>query len=88
MTPKEERILTYLRKHKKGITSLDAINKLGETRLSATIYLLRQKTLMKLLKIDMVRILTLRDIFYLKQKRDKNSVIKEFTIIFLIILTM
>ena len=43
MTPKEERILTYLRKYKKGITSLDAINKLGETRLSATIYLLRQK---------------------------------------------
>ena len=43
MTPKEERLLTYLRKSKKGITSLDAINKLGETRLSATIYLLRQR---------------------------------------------
>ena len=43
MTPKEERLLTYLRKSKRGITSLDAINKLGETRLSATIYLLRQR---------------------------------------------
>lgn len=43
MTPKEERLLTYLKKNKKGITSLDAINKLGETRLSATIYLLRQR---------------------------------------------
>ena len=43
MTPKEERLLAYLKKHKKGITSLDAINKLGETRLSATIYLLRQR---------------------------------------------
>lgn len=43
MTPKEERVLDYLRKHRKGITSLDAINKLGETRLSATIYLLRQR---------------------------------------------
>ena len=43
MTPKEERLLTYLRKNKKGITSLDAINKLGDTRLSATIYLLRQR---------------------------------------------
>ena len=43
MTPKEERLLTYLKRNKKGITSLDAINKLGETRLSATIYLLRQR---------------------------------------------
>ncbi|MDY3907230.1 MAG: helix-turn-helix domain-containing protein [Candidatus Enterosoma sp.] len=43
MTPKEERLLAYLKKNKKGITSLDAINKLGETRLSATIYLLRQR---------------------------------------------
>lgn len=43
MTPKEERLLDYLKKNKKGITSLDAINKLGETRLSATIYLLRQR---------------------------------------------
>ena len=43
MTPKEERLLAYLRKHRRGITSLDAINKLGETRLSATIYLLRQR---------------------------------------------
>lgn len=45
MTPKEERLLAYLKKNKKGITSLDAINKLGETRLSATIYLLRQRGL-------------------------------------------
>lgn len=45
MTPKEERLLDYLKKNKKGITSLDAINKLGETRLSATIYLLRQRGL-------------------------------------------
>lgn len=45
MTPKEERLLTYLKKNKEGITSLDAINKLGETRLSATIYLLRQRGL-------------------------------------------
>lgn len=43
MAPKEERLLAYLKKNKKGITSLDAINKLGETRLSATIYLLRQR---------------------------------------------
>lgn len=43
MTPKEERLLAYLKENKKGITSLDAINKLGETRLSATIYLLRQR---------------------------------------------
>lgn len=43
MTPKEERMLAYLRKHRRGITSLEAINKLGETRLSATIYLLRQR---------------------------------------------
>lgn len=43
MTPKEERLLAYLKNNKKGITSLDAINKLGETRLSATIYLLRQR---------------------------------------------
>ena len=43
MTPKEERLLAFLKKNKKGITSLDAINKLGETRLSATIYLLRQR---------------------------------------------
>ena len=45
MTPKEERLLAYLKKNKKGITSLDAINNLGETRLSATIYLLRQRGL-------------------------------------------
>lgn len=45
MTPKEERLLAYLKKNKEGITSLDAINKLGETRLSATIYLLRQRGL-------------------------------------------
>ena len=45
MTPKEERLLAYLKKNKKGITSLDAINKLGETRLSATIYLLRPRGL-------------------------------------------
>lgn len=43
LTAKEDRLLKYLKTHKTGITSLDAINKLGETRLSATIYLLRRK---------------------------------------------
>lgn len=43
LTPKEERLLAYLRNHKKGITSLEAIRELGDTRLSATIYLLRNR---------------------------------------------
>ena len=43
MTPKAERLLKYLREHKKGITSLEAIEKLGDTRLSATIFILREK---------------------------------------------
>ena len=42
LTPKEERLLKYLqKKHNHDITSLEAIKNLGETRLSATIYLLR-----------------------------------------------
>jgi hypothetical protein len=43
LMPKEDRLLKYLRKHKKGITSLDAIEKLGDTRLSATIFELRKR---------------------------------------------
>lgn len=39
---KEERLLEYLREHK-GITSLEAIYYLGDTRLSATIFNLRAK---------------------------------------------
>lgn len=42
LSPKEERCLKYLKNHK-GITSLDAINKLGDTRLSATVFGLREK---------------------------------------------
>lgn len=43
LTPKAQRLLKHLKKHKGGITSLQAIDKLGDTRLSATIYELRQK---------------------------------------------
>ena len=43
LTPKAQRLLKHLKKHKGGITSLQAIEKLGDTRLSATIYELRQK---------------------------------------------
>lgn len=44
LSPKEDRLLKYLKKKKGGdITSLEAINKLGDTRLSATIYLLRRR---------------------------------------------
>lgn len=43
LTPKEQRLLRYLRDHKKGIASLEAIKNLGDTRLSATIYLLRNR---------------------------------------------
>lgn len=38
---KKERLLKYFKKHKK-ITSLEAFNELGDTRLSATIFELRK----------------------------------------------
>lgn len=36
-------IKKYLENHKKGITSLEAIDKFGATRLSSIIYVLRHK---------------------------------------------
>ncbi len=38
----KERTINYLKKHK-GITSLDAFTELGNTRLSATIFELREE---------------------------------------------
>lgn len=45
LSPKEQRLIDYLskKKRKKSITSLEAINNLGDTRLSATIFTLRRK---------------------------------------------
>lgn len=44
LSPKEQRLYNYLKKKKShSITSLEAIDKLGDTRLSATIFLLRKK---------------------------------------------
>lgn len=42
LAPKEQRLIDYLRKKGK-ITSMEAIKKLGDTRLSATIFNLRRK---------------------------------------------
>lgn len=40
--PQEERVLNFIMEHK-GITSLDAYNELGITRLSAVIFNLKKK---------------------------------------------
>lgn len=39
---KQERLIKYLQRHK-NITSLEAVEKLGDTRISATIFELRNK---------------------------------------------
>ena len=38
-----EAVLKYIQTHKKGITSIDAVNKLGCTRLSAVVSALKKK---------------------------------------------
>lgn len=37
------RVLQYLKTHKKGITSMEAFEKFGVTRLSAVIFILRKE---------------------------------------------
>ena len=40
---KQEAVLKYLKTHKKGLTSMEAIDKFGDTRLSGTIGSLRKQ---------------------------------------------
>ena len=42
MKARKDKILKYLKTHKRGITTLQAVNLFGETRLSGRIYDLRR----------------------------------------------